>query len=462
MLRHSAILFLSLLFLTPSSLAQKEGDDKKKKTDQVPEGLKALQNPDARVRYRAAQTLADLGPVAKFAVPDLREALKDKNALVRVKVAEALWKIEKTPNTILLPVLLQALKDKDPGVRAAAPAVIAMLGAKAKSAVAGLTEALQDKEVDVKLAAISALGELGPTAKDSANELLALTSDKEFFLLEPFVGASLASFGPGVVPVLTTALTDKSADRRRVAAYALGTIGSAASSATDALSKLLEHEDAQARQLAARALGKIGPNAKTSIAALEKAFTDKSAGVRIESALATWFITKDAKNVIVLVKALADESPNVRDHACQALATMKADAKSAVPTLAKLLADKDLRLRAVITLGEIGPASAPTLGELKKLAQDKDVETQLHAAFAVWQIDGNANECLAVLEKTLATEAGYSQSIVVLGEMRAAAAPILPTLVSLWREEDVAADRKALAEAIKKIDPMLGKKLGIQ
>lgn len=461
MLRHSAFVLISLTFLTPA-LAQNDGDDKKKKTDPVPEGLKALQHPEARVRYRAAQTLADLGPVAKFAVADLREALKDKNALVRVKVAEALWKIEKTPNTVLLPVLLQALKDKDPGVRAAAPPVIAMLGAKAKSAVAPLTEALKDAEVDVKLAAISALGELGSTAKDSANDLLALTADKEFFLLEPFVGASLASFGPGVVPVLTTALADKSADRRRLAAYALGTIGPAAASATDALAKLLEHEDSGTRQLAARALGKIGPNAKTSVAALEKTFADKSPGVRIESALATWHITKDAKNVSILIKVLADESPNVRDSACQAIAVMKADAKSAVPALAKLLMDKDLRLRAVITLGEIGPASAPTLSELKKLAADKDIETQLHAAFAAWQIDGGAKECLAVLEKTLATEAGYSQSIVFLGEMRGAAAPVLPTLVALWREEDVAADRKALAEAIKKIDSAVAKKLGIQ
>src|SRR5262249_13980376 len=142
MCRHLCLPIVCLLLLAPALPAQKDGDDKKKKIDPTPEGLKALQNPDAKVRYRAAQTLADLGPVAKFAVPDLREALKDKNSLVRVKVAEALWKIDKTPNTILLPVLLQALKDKDPGVRAASPPVIAMLGGKAKSAVSALVEAL--------------------------------------------------------------------------------------------------------------------------------------------------------------------------------------------------------------------------------------------------------------------------------------------------------------------------------
>jgi HEAT repeat protein len=454
-------LFLLLAFSATSLHAQKDGDAKKKKSDPVPEGLKALQHPDAKVRYRAVQTLAELGPVAKFAVPELREALKDKNALVRVKVVEALWKIDRTPSTVLLPVLLQALKDTDRGVRAAAPPVLALLGSKAKSAVPALVSALKDKELDVKLSAITALGELGSTAKDAAKDLLALTADKDFFLLEPFVGASLANLGPSVIPLLTTTLADKSADRRNLAAYALGAIGPAAANASGALAKSLEHEDAATRRLAARALGKIGPEAKTAVAALQKTLADKSPGVRIEAALATWFILKNAKHVGVLIKALADDSPNVRDGACQALAVMKADAKAAVEPIAKLLADKDLRIRAVMTLGEIGPSAAKTAPELKKFLQDKDGETRIQAAFAVWQISGDAKESLAVLEKTLGTEAHYSQSIVVLGEMRGAALPLLPTLVALWREEDVPADRKALAEAIKKIDPNLAKRLGI-
>ncbi len=461
MFRTLCLPFFFVAVLAPALHAQKDDDSKKKKPDSIPEGLKALQHPDAKVRYRAAQTLADLGPVAKFAVPDLREALKDKNAAVRVKVAEALWKIDKTPSTVLLPFLLQAIKHDDPGVRAAAPPVIAMLGSKAKSALPALTQALKDKELDVKLAAVTALGELGTTAKDSAGELLALTSDKDFFLLEPFVGASLANFGNGVLPVLTKELTDKMPERRRVAAYALGAMGPGAASAAEPLTNALAHEDAETRRLAARALGKIGPAAKSSVSKLDAVLADKIASVRIEAALAMWFITKDATNVRVLVAALADDSPRVRDHACQALAVMKADANAAVDPVAKLLGDKDLRVRAIMTLGEIGPASTKTLPDLKKLMQDKDGETQLHAAYAVWQISGDAKETLAVIEKTLATEAQYSNSIHLLGEMRTAAMPMLPTLIALYREEDVPADRKALGEAIKKIDAKLAMKLGI-
>ena len=49
-----------------------------------------------------------------------------------------------------------------------------------------------------------------------------------------------------------------------------------------------------------------------------------------------------------------------------------------------------------------------------------------------------------------------------MGEMGAAAESILPTLVNLYREEDVPADRLALARAIKKIDPKAALKLGIK
>src|SRR5262249_29621151 len=160
----------------------------------------------------------------------------------------------------------------------------------------------------------------------------------------------------------------------------------------DALAAALGHDDVQTRLLAARALGKIGPGARANLPVLERTLTDKAPMVRIEAALATWFIAKDAKNVGVLVAALDDKSAGVRDFACQALETRKADAKNAVDPLAKLLADKELRVRAIMTIGEIGPPAKKTLPDLQKLMQDKDGETQMHAAFAAWQIGGDAKE----------------------------------------------------------------------
>src|SRR5688500_1468606 len=96
----------SLIMLALVTLAQIPAD---KQGVQPPDGLKALKHADPAVRYRAAALLVRLGPVGKFAVPDLREMLKDTNGHVRVKAAEALWIIEKTSPAVLLPILTLAL-----------------------------------------------------------------------------------------------------------------------------------------------------------------------------------------------------------------------------------------------------------------------------------------------------------------------------------------------------------------
>jgi len=154
--RHATV-FLASFFAAAAS-AQDDPPDKK---DKVPDGLKALRDPDPNVRIRAAQILGSLGKTSRFAVPELREALKDKDGRVRVRVAEALWKIEQTSPSILLPVLEAALYDKQVSVRALAPSVIAQLGPKAKAALPSLLVALRDREIDVRIEGL----ELAP-AKD--------------------------------------------------------------------------------------------------------------------------------------------------------------------------------------------------------------------------------------------------------------------------------------------------------
>ncbi len=434
----------------------------KKDGTPLPDGLKALQHPDYRVRYKAVATLASVGAPAKFAVPELRELLKDKSVLVRVKTAEALWKIDNTPASVLLPVLLLALKDKDATARAAAPAVIALLGSQAKRGLPALAQALGDKEFEVKLAAIAALGELGPVARGTAGNLLDLAKDEDFFLLEPFIGAALSNLGESVVPELAKAVVDPAANRRRAAAYALGSMGVTAAPAVPALAQALKSDDPATRRLAARALGKIGKDARAGLPELERLFADGDPFVRMEAALAAWSISGQTQSVSVLVKALGDESANVRDSACQTLASMKAAARPAVEPLTNLLQDKDLRIQAIITLGEIGPAADKALPELKKLSMDKDGETQLSSAFAIWQITREAKEALPIIEKGLASSKNDRLAIRLLGNMGVSAQSVLPTLVELYRQEDEASYRSLLASTIKKIDPQTAMKLGIR
>ena len=224
----------------------------------------------------------------------------------------------------------------------------------------------------------------------------------------------------------------------------------------------MKSDDVATRRAAARALGRIGPAAKTAAPLLDLATADKDPGVRQEAALAHWRVTGQRNRLIVLIQLLPDPPPAVRDAGCQALAAMQADAAEAVDVIALLLGEKELRLRAVMTLGAIGAPARKIEPALRKLLEDRDSEVQLRAAFALWQITGDAKTSLKVINETLATEEQYTQSIVLLGEMGQAARPLLQTLVNLYRFEDVPADRLALAEAIQKIDPALAKKLGIR
>src|SRR5262245_20633549 len=151
------------LALTCTASAQ-EGD----KIDKLAaDGLQALTHPDPAVRCKSADLLGRLGKVARFAIPALRDALKDGDAHVRVKAAEALWKVEQPPLKVVLPVLVGGLTDKQASARALAAKALAEVGPPARAAVPALGRALADKDVTVRMEAVLALGEMGPAARSA-------------------------------------------------------------------------------------------------------------------------------------------------------------------------------------------------------------------------------------------------------------------------------------------------------
>src|SRR5262249_3214047 len=108
-----------------------------------------------------------------------------------------------------------------------------------------------DKDLDVRMETILALGELGPTAKDAAQPLLDLAKDEDFALLEPMLGVALGSLGRPAVDMLKPALADRDARKRRLAAYALATLGADAVDAATALVDALNDSEAPVRASAA-------------------------------------------------------------------------------------------------------------------------------------------------------------------------------------------------------------------
>lgn len=78
--------------------------------------LAAINDPDSKVRKKAADVLGNVGPIDSQAIPALISALKDRDPAVRDAAVLALSKIG-PPAASAAPALEEAAKDKDSTVR---------------------------------------------------------------------------------------------------------------------------------------------------------------------------------------------------------------------------------------------------------------------------------------------------------------------------------------------------------
>lgn len=333
-------------------------------------GTALREDPEEVVRRTAAQVIGQLGakvlegndkiPI-KAGVDALAFAVrKDRSAAVREAAANALGR----------------LSSPIEGVRDAPPT---------RDAAIDLAAALKDSSVDVRAAAADALGALGPYAKEA-------------------------------VPELAQAVRDNK-DQERVRSYAviaLGRIGKEAQPAIPALLDILKEEDvpkskpeasraqADLRRSAIEALGAIG-----HLSALEPLakFFEKRVAVG-DAALAQSAISAinrfglDRRNVLpLLVKSLAPgQDVGVRCQAMHAVSQLGRDLgqhrKTVIAELRRGMKDKvsDVRLAAILALGELGPQvlgdDLPAIkAELKLASRSGQKAIDEAAAAALKQLD---------------------------------------------------------------------------
>jgi HEAT repeat protein len=108
----------------------------------LPELVKRLKDPDSAVRYWAATGCVVLGEQARSAADALAAALADPSGDVRIAAAEALFGLGTTDKAI--PVLREALADKNPRVALHAVNVIQCLGEKAAALLPAVERAMKD------------------------------------------------------------------------------------------------------------------------------------------------------------------------------------------------------------------------------------------------------------------------------------------------------------------------------
>src|ERR1700758_2610890 len=137
----------------------------------------ALKSSDSLERRLAAHALAEIGRMAREAVPPLTEALRDSESFVRVWAAAALARVE-PENPDAIPTLVAGTRDGIYFVRSLAAWHLGRLGPRhpgIEAAVPELHELLNDDDPSVRAEALVALGNLVGKGSPPA-ELMSLSA----------------------------------------------------------------------------------------------------------------------------------------------------------------------------------------------------------------------------------------------------------------------------------------------
>lgn len=279
----------------------------------VPAMTDALKHSDSKVRVAAAKMLAEIGPVAKPAVPNLlNQALHDPVLYAGTTAGGALSQIDLGAARQVMTAYLPGLHDKDVQTRRKACAMLESLGPVARPAVPALSRTLDDAHETVRMHAVGALGEIGIPASQVIPALMKALHDPAQTVRHRALSKFAFSIPPteAVVPHLKQLLEDKDRSIATLARSALNSphrqgnqtamyttmlqsgnaneytlrqlaqLGPAAAGAVSALIPILRDERPLHRFLAAEALGAIGPGAKEALPALTAASQDEDAVVR--------------------------------------------------------------------------------------------------------------------------------------------------------------------------------------
>ncbi|HEY2826081.1 MAG TPA: HEAT repeat domain-containing protein [Pirellulales bacterium] len=379
-----------------------------------------------QAQYWACLALADAGPKAKAAVPEL----------------------------------MRLAQDKQPQLRMRAIMTLGAIGPDAKPAAALLIKALSDNENAVRYAAAFAIGQIG--AKEAASELTKQLDSKDRFL-EMISAWALAKINPDdkknvdhAVSLLVTGLNDPSKHVRGAAARGLFELHAPQDTVANAMGDLLADKDPVVRSNVAEALATLGePAVPRLIKALQR---DDMQDLAVEVLRRLGPKAKDA--VPALILELKDPNPDYRREVEFALAAIGPSCQAAVPALVEHMTSDDPKVRytACYALGKIGPAAKDAVPKLRENINSDDKFLKVASVWALLQIqpEDNPLRVLAVPLLTKALEESdrdlvKEESASALGKIGAAAKSAIPTLQKTAQEADSPRVRAAAAEALKKI-----------
>jgi HEAT repeat protein len=328
----------------------------------------------------AALALARLGPTARLGVAPLIGVLKSEKE--DGQFARAV--LERLGATAV-PDLEEALKQRDVATRRAAAEVLGLMGPRAAAVGPALVQVLRDADASVAVSAARALVRIEPDkAAVAVPVLVKLFADKN----EKVATAAalvLADSGPDVraaLPTLLAALQSKDEKAIRRAAYVLGRMRRVPAEGVARLRSALAGP-AAARPAVVQALGMLGGAAKDSLPDLPRALKDPP--LRPKAALAMVLI--DPLRASEAGRALVDDlsrEGSAQLAALAALAAMPRVPAEVVPALRPLLADRSLVRSALEVVRQLEPKALPqVIPDLVMLLSDSDGQLRKEAGLTL-------------------------------------------------------------------------------
>ena len=148
----------------------------------VPVLIESLDDTSLAVRTGISKALRQMGPTVLY---DVIDALVHESPTVRREAASFLSGTasrSELPITNIVPVLIDALNDRESSVRVRTAQALCLLAEKAQLAVPALVEALQDEESYVRQWAATALGSIGLSAEAAIPALTESLLDEDEFV----------------------------------------------------------------------------------------------------------------------------------------------------------------------------------------------------------------------------------------------------------------------------------------
>lgn len=397
----------------------------------------AALNGDSLQQVRALKALALYGAEAAPAIDRLGSLLQSEDTSVREAAARTVLAIGIQAVRATTPELLSAVKDRI----APAASALELLAADAAPAVPDLV-AMLDGDSQQQWAALDALAAIGPAAKEALPSVQRLSQGGEFINELVAIRAARAIWkiaGPQEALEQLQTMASSTESYSSTPIDALKVLIEMGPDAAGALPKLVELakrgdglglDNSDMREHAIQAIGAIGPAAMSAVPLLMQIAKEKdsyySNDVAANAAEAIGNVAPpDRDTVIALARMVRRQDYGVSARAALALSKMKEPARIAIPALQE--------------------------------SMENGISDQIHAAWALWKLDNQAEKPMEVALLLLGKQSGsideQELALKLLTEMGSKATVAVPVLLQMSWRSDTPELRRGAYEALQAIDP---------